>query len=75
MDLKLNPQQRLAAEDREHNLLVLAGAGFAAMLWLLPRLPGWFFAAGSALFCGVLPLLLLGIGAMKNRTEKVKKTG
>ncbi len=53
--------------------LVLDGAGFAAMLWLLPRLPGWFFAAGSALFCGVLPLLLLGIGAMKNRTEKVKK--
>ncbi len=47
MDMTLNPQQRLAVEDRAHNLLLLAGAGTGKTLTLSMRVAG-LLAGGAA---------------------------
>lgn len=42
----------------------LAAAGFGLM-WFAPQVSPWVFSAGSAVFCGLLPLGILGIAAAK----------
>ncbi len=53
--------------------LVLAAAGFALMA-AVPHLPGWFWPAGSAVFCGLLPLGILAVGARKKVEKNPKKS-
>ncbi|MBQ7566733.1 MAG: hypothetical protein IJT18_06400 [Oscillospiraceae bacterium] len=49
------------------SLLALPGT-----VWDLP-VPGAFFAVGTAIFCGLIPLLTLWIAALKKSEKKMKK--
>lgn len=65
-----------AAELLGGNMRV--GVAAAALLtlpgtvWDLP-VPPWFFAVGTLVFCALIPLLTLGIGAAQKSQKKMKK--
>lgn len=49
---------------RHLKFFALAGAGFGLM-WVVPQVSAWVFAVGSAVFCGLIPLGILGVAAAK----------
>ncbi len=54
---------------RHLKFFALAFAGFGLM-WFAPQVSPWVFAAGSAVFCGLIPLGILGIAAAK-KSQKI----